>query len=226
MTPSSFKEGDVKHLATTLITLTLVAFLLGACVPAPAPSAPPPQATSAAIANPASQNCVKQGGTLEIRDETGGQVGYCIFADGSECEEWAFFRGECVPGKATSAAIANPASENCVKQGGTLEIRDETGGQVGYCIFADGSECEEWAFFRGECAPGKAIAVPPAGTPAASRDHPAATRRGLQRPGAGDGPCVGCDGCDAVRRAHQRSRHWRERHRLHGNGHRHRRAVL
>ena len=66
------------------------------------------------------------------------------------------------------AAIANPASENCVKQGGTLEIRDETGGQVGYCIFADGSECEEWAFFRGECAPGKATAVPPAGTPAAS----------------------------------------------------------
>ena len=158
----------MKHLATILITLSLVAFLLGACVPAPAPSAPPPQATSAAIANPASQNCVKQGGTLEIRDETGGQVGYCIFADGSECEEWAFFRGECVPGKATSAAIANPASENCVKQGGTLEIRDETGGQVGYCIFADGSECEEWAFFRGECAPGKATAVPPAGTPAAS----------------------------------------------------------
>ncbi len=149
----------MKRLTTTLITLSLVALLLGACVPAPAPSAPPPQATSAAIANPASQNCVKQGGTLEIRDETGGQVGYCIFADGSECEEWAFFRGECVPGKATSAAIANPASQNCVKQGGTLEIRDETGGQVGYCIFADGSECEEWAFFRGECVPGKATSA-------------------------------------------------------------------
>ena len=88
----------MKHLTTILITLSLVALLLGACVPAPAPSAPPPQATSAAIANPASQNCAKQGGTLEIRDETGGQVGYCIFADGSECEEWAFFRGECVSG--------------------------------------------------------------------------------------------------------------------------------
>ena len=56
-------------------------------------------------------------------------------------------------------------------------------------------------------------------------DHPAAARRGLQRAGAGDGPCAGCDGSDAVRRAHQRSRHRRQRHRLHGNGHRHRRAV-
>ena len=50
--------------------------------------------------------------------------------------------------------IANPASVNCIEKGGKSEIRDETGGQVGYCIFVDGSECEEWAFLRGECAPG------------------------------------------------------------------------
>jgi putative hemolysin len=50
--------------------------------------------------------------------------------------------------------MANPASEHCVDQGGMLEIRNETGGQVGYCIFPDDSECEEWAFYRGECAPG------------------------------------------------------------------------
>ena len=56
-------------------------------------------------------------------------------------------------------------------------------------------------------------------------DHPAAAGGGLQRSGAGDGPCVGCDGCDAVRRAHQRSRHRRKRHRLPGDGHGHRRAV-
>ncbi len=51
--------------------------------------------------------------------------------------------------------LANPASVYCEEQGGTLEIRTAAdGGQVGICIFADGSECEEWAFFRGECAPG------------------------------------------------------------------------
>ncbi len=51
------------------------------------------------------------------------------------------------------AGLANPASVYCEEQGGTLEIRDEAGGQVGYCVFDDGSECEEWAYFRGECAP-------------------------------------------------------------------------
>lgn len=44
--------------------------------------------------------------------------------------------------------MANPASVYCVQQGGTLEIRDETGGQVGYCHFANGQVCEEWALFR------------------------------------------------------------------------------
>ncbi|MBU1866793.1 MAG: DUF333 domain-containing protein, partial [Actinobacteria bacterium] len=28
------------------------------------------------------------------------------------------------------------------------------GGTYGVCVFPDGSECDEWAFFRGECEPG------------------------------------------------------------------------
>ena len=31
--------------------------------------------------------------------------------------------------------------------------QDPSGGTIGYCIFPDGSECEEWAYFRGECDP-------------------------------------------------------------------------
>jgi inhibitor of cysteine peptidase len=51
--------------------------------------------------------------------------------------------------------VANPASVYCEQQGGTVEIRtDDEGGQVGVCVFDDGSECEEWAFYRGECEPG------------------------------------------------------------------------
>lgn len=47
---------------------------------------------------------------------------------------------------------ANPASVFCSQQNGQVEFRlDETGGQYGVCILADGTECEEWAFFRGEC---------------------------------------------------------------------------
>ena len=54
------------------------------------------------------------------------------------------------------SGLANPASEYCEANGGTVEIReDESGGQIGYCIFPDGSECEEWAYYRGECQPGE-----------------------------------------------------------------------
>ena len=53
------------------------------------------------------------------------------------------------------AGIANPASVKCVSDGGRLDTRtDEHGGQYGVCVFADNSECEEWAYFRGECALG------------------------------------------------------------------------
>lgn len=54
--------------------------------------------------------------------------------------------------------IANPASVYCEEQGYTLEMRtDENGGQYGVCLFPDGSECEEWAFFRGACEPGETV---------------------------------------------------------------------
>jgi len=50
------------------------------------------------------------------------------------------------------ANMANPASVYCEDRGGSLEIRtDDQGGQVGFCLFDDGSECEEWSYFRGEC---------------------------------------------------------------------------
>lgn len=52
------------------------------------------------------------------------------------------------------AGLPNPAAAFCVEQGGQQVLRtDAQGGQYGICLFGDGSECEEWAFFRGECAP-------------------------------------------------------------------------
>ena len=111
------------------------------------------------VPNPASVYCEENGGELEIRDDdSGGQVGYCLFSDGSECEEWAFYRGECQIGESLDpqSGLANPASVFCEENGGELEIReDESGGQIGLCLFSDGSQCEEWAFYRGECQPGE-----------------------------------------------------------------------
>ena len=51
--------------------------------------------------------------------------------------------------------LANPASVYCEEQGYVLEMRTDENGTYGVCIFPDGSECEEWAYFRGECAPGE-----------------------------------------------------------------------
>ncbi|MEJ2512397.1 MAG: DUF333 domain-containing protein [Anaerolineales bacterium] len=57
-------------------------------------------------------------------------------------------------GKGQNANMANPASVYCEEQGYQLEMREDENGQYGVCIFPDGSECDEWAYFRGECAPG------------------------------------------------------------------------
>ena len=112
---------------------------------------------NANIPNPASVFCEENGGTLEIRTaEDGSQTGVCVFPDGSECDEWSFYRGECKPGDGlnTNANMANPAAVFCEENGGVFEIRNaEDGSQSGVCIFPDGSECDEWAYFRGECGP-------------------------------------------------------------------------
>ena len=49
-------------------------------------------------------------------------------------------------------SLANPASEFCIKKGGKIEIRtNNSGGQFGICHLPDGTECEEWALFKGNC---------------------------------------------------------------------------
>jgi hypothetical protein len=59
-----------------------------------------------------------------------------------------------MPTDAPAVGVANPASVYCVESGYASEIRtDENGGQYGVCIFDDDSECEEWAYYRGECGP-------------------------------------------------------------------------
>lgn len=86
----------MQRLLVLVLSLIALLGLLSACAPITAPD-------GAGIANPASENCVAQGGTLVIRQGDGGEVGYCVFADGSECEEWALMRGECAPGQALAS---------------------------------------------------------------------------------------------------------------------------
>lgn len=56
---------------------------------------------------------------------------------------------------AAPIGMPNPASVYCEAKGYRPGTRtDANGGQYGVCVFPDGTECEEWAFFRGECQMG------------------------------------------------------------------------
>lgn len=101
------------------LLVSLITIIVSACggTPAAEPATAPAEEASeepvAGLANPASVYCQEQGGTVEIRtDAEGGQYGVCIFDDGSECEEWAYFRGECQPGdhERAPAPVPVPAS--------------------------------------------------------------------------------------------------------------------
>jgi putative hemolysin len=89
---------------------------LSACA---APQTPPTTAPVSAgtqepsLPNPAAVHCEKQGYRGEIRTAAdGSQSGVCIFPDGSECDEWVFFRGECKPGNAGPTSISPDADED------------------------------------------------------------------------------------------------------------------
>ncbi len=99
----------ISHTRPPLLLLIAVA---AACSPAK-PVTPTTNASQAGIANPASVFCQQNGGFLELRQGSGGGViGVCVFADGSECEEWSYFRGECRPAvnATTPRAVVTPSA--------------------------------------------------------------------------------------------------------------------
>lgn len=103
--------------------LSFICLVLASCT---APQTQPPAPTDtpqANLPNPASVYCVEQGFQSEIRTATdGSQSGVCIFSDGSECEEWAYYRGECGP---TSQGDADSSMDEIASDGCKI-YRDET----------------------------------------------------------------------------------------------------
>ena len=54
-------------------------------------------------------------------------------------------------------ALPNPASVFCEENGGTSILSSPLEGSYDICRFPDGSECEEWAYYNGECGPTEEI---------------------------------------------------------------------
>ncbi|EXT49420.1 peptidase inhibitor I78 family protein [Acinetobacter sp. 25977_4] len=74
---------------------------------------------------PASQYCVEQGGKLEIRNETNGQVGYCHLPNGQVVEEWKLFRdnqANCVAEEAQKLVGLSGLTDDQIKQKTKSEI--------------------------------------------------------------------------------------------------------
>jgi putative hemolysin len=120
------KKEKMKRIFTFIIIL----LALTACA-APqtqgTPESAPTDMPQANMPNPASVYCTQQGNKLEIRTaDDGSQSGVCIFPDGSTCDEWAYYRGECgtaIP-TVTVEATANPGNTpgSFVSPGTTEEI--------------------------------------------------------------------------------------------------------
>jgi putative hemolysin len=90
------------------------------------------------------------------------------------------FSASCSPRQVSptpEADMPNPASVYCEQNGGNLELRqDASGGVAGICVFPDGSECDEWAYFRSDCKPGDTLVTSePTTSPAPSEPTPTAT---------------------------------------------------
>jgi putative hemolysin len=100
------------------------------------------------MANPASQNCVAKGGTLEIRKNAKGEYGVCLFEDNRQCEEWALMRGDCPEGGLKITGYENDAEVYCAITGGQVE---GVGTETPMCKRIDGTLCNAQANLDGDC---------------------------------------------------------------------------
>ena len=119
-----------------IFTLIIILMALTACTAPQTQVAPEPAATDmpqAGMPNPASVYCTQQGNKLEIRTAAdGSQNGICIFPDGSTCDEWVYYRGECgpaaqkspTPAMTVEATIEEQASGGYMPPGTAEEIAD------------------------------------------------------------------------------------------------------
>ena len=120
------------------------------------PQPPPTQKPAGQIANPASENCMKQGGTLTMQKRgDGGEYGICMFEDNRQCEEWALLHGECPVGGRKITGYVTLAAQYCAITGGTYQVtgNSNTDQEQGSCTFKNGQTCDVWDYFAGKCNP-------------------------------------------------------------------------
>lgn len=153
----------MKKLAAISVSLAIV---LG--LPLPAVSTPPMSAqdTSWSIVDSPdirldrdhlSFDCPKQTATVGIDPGHDGLALYPNSANGygdsadpvatptGNTEYWS------ACGQPGNVGLGNPAAVYCQEMGYTYRIAHTEHGDRGICVLPDGTECDDWAFYRGEC---------------------------------------------------------------------------
>lgn len=109
-------------------------------------------APTVGMANPASVYCEKQGGKSIIVKGSKGEYGVCQLKDGTTIEEWEYYRQNNTPQSFEAEIITgspNPASKFCVDKGGSsVTIKDRKGKQKNVCKFKNGTQIDEWDYYR------------------------------------------------------------------------------
>jgi len=132
-----------------IFAFTVILMALTACSALQAQT-PEPTATGmpqANMPNPASVYCEQNGNKLEIHTAAdGSQNGVCVFPDGSTCEEWAFYRGECGPAAQQSTAPAMTVEATTEASGGGPGGGSNSGGDAsgGYMPPGTTDEIADW----------------------------------------------------------------------------------
>lgn len=111
--------------------------------------------TKVTLTNPASENCVRLGGTVFIEKRGDGEeYGVCLFEDARQCGEWALIHGDCPKGGLKVTGYVTLQSIYCVITGGTYQDTgdsDTTDKEQGTCILKHGVVCGASAYFDGKC---------------------------------------------------------------------------
>ena len=145
----------MRPIMRSIASLSFIMLVATACAaPRALPKAQPTAAQQ--IANPASENCAKQGGKLSIeKNGAGGEFGVCVFEDNLQCEEWAMMRGECPVGGIKVTGYNTPAARYCAIAGGEYAITGDSGAETekGTCTFKNSKSCDVWEYYNGKCSP-------------------------------------------------------------------------
>jgi putative hemolysin len=131
-----------------IITFTIIMLSLTACTVFRVNSEPVATDESQVnMPNPAAAYCEQNGYEYEIHTaDDGSQSGVCEFPDGSACDEWAYYRGECSPGAQASSTPAIAVEATTKVSGGGPGGSSDTGedGSGGFMPSGTTEEIADW----------------------------------------------------------------------------------